>query len=115
MSESEFDPPRNSLNSTSSRFKPRATTLSCPKPYLKSHPTLAHLFETLVSRPFRNEIEALGGYDTSETGKSMRCVSADYSSQIHNTVHELRCGTRGESMVEEKLVVRLADCACSSL
>ena len=43
--------------------------LVVPKTYLKSHPTLAHLFETLVSRPFRNEIEALGGYDTSETGK----------------------------------------------
>ena len=43
--------------------------LIVPKPYLKTHPTLAHLFETLVSRPFRNEIEALGGYDTSETGK----------------------------------------------
>jgi hypothetical protein len=27
------------------------------------------LFETIVSRPFRNEIEALGGYDMSETGK----------------------------------------------
>jgi molybdate-binding protein len=44
--------------------------LVVPKAYLKSHPTLAHLFETLVSRPFRNEIEALGGYDTTETGKS---------------------------------------------
>ena len=44
--------------------------LVVPKAYLKSHPTLAHLFETLVSRPFRNEIEALGGYDTSETGKT---------------------------------------------
>lgn len=43
--------------------------LVVPKPYLKSHPTLAHLFETLVSRPFRHEIESLGGYDTSETGK----------------------------------------------
>lgn len=43
--------------------------LVVPKTYLKSHPTLAHLFETLVSRPFRNEIEALGGYDTSDTGK----------------------------------------------
>jgi len=43
--------------------------LVVPKAYLKSHPTLAHLFETLASRPFRNEIEALGGYDTSETGK----------------------------------------------
>ena len=43
--------------------------LIVPKAYLKSHPTLTHLFETMVSRPFRNEIEALGGYDTSETGK----------------------------------------------
>jgi putative molybdopterin biosynthesis protein len=43
--------------------------LVVPKSHLKSHPTLAHLFETLVSPQFRNEIEALGGYDTSETGK----------------------------------------------
>ena len=43
--------------------------LVVPKSYLKSHPTLTHLFETLVSRLFRNEIAALGGYDTSETGK----------------------------------------------
>ena len=43
--------------------------LVVPKAYLKSHPTLSNLFDTLTSRPFRNEIEALGGYDTSETGK----------------------------------------------
>ncbi|NGZ61006.1 MAG: XRE family transcriptional regulator, partial [Nitrospira sp. LK265] len=43
--------------------------LVVPKPYLQSHPTLARLFETIVSGPFRNEIEALGGYDTRETGK----------------------------------------------
>jgi len=43
--------------------------LVVPKSYLKSHPTLANLFDTIVSRSFRNEIEALGGYDTSETGK----------------------------------------------
>ncbi|MBH0199702.1 MAG: helix-turn-helix domain-containing protein [Nitrospira sp.] len=42
--------------------------LVVPKPYLTSHPTLTHLFEALVSRSFRNEIEALGGYDTRETG-----------------------------------------------
>lgn len=42
--------------------------LVVPKSYLKSHPTLTHLFETLVSLHFRNEIAALGGYDTSETG-----------------------------------------------
>lgn len=50
--------------------------LVVPKAYLKSHPTLAHLFETLVSRRFRDELNALGGYDTSETG----------------TVHALRGG-----------------------
>ena len=43
--------------------------LVVPKPYLTSHPSLAHLFETIVSGPFRSEIAALGGYDTSETGK----------------------------------------------
>ncbi len=43
--------------------------LVVPKPYLQSHPTLAHLFDTIASGPFRNEIQALGGYDTSETGK----------------------------------------------
>lgn len=43
--------------------------LVVPKSYLKSHPTLAHLFETLASKLFRSEIEALGGYDTNETGK----------------------------------------------
>ncbi|MBM4126550.1 MAG: helix-turn-helix domain-containing protein [Nitrospira sp.] len=43
--------------------------LVVPKAYLISHPTLMHLFDTLASRPFRKEIEALGGYDTSETGK----------------------------------------------
>lgn len=48
--------------------------LVVPKAYVKSHPTLARLFEAIVSRPFRAEIEALGGYDTRETG----------------TVHELR-------------------------
>jgi putative molybdopterin biosynthesis protein len=44
--------------------------LVVPKTYLKSHPTLTRLLETLVSRPFRNEIDALGGYDTSEMGKT---------------------------------------------
>lgn len=43
--------------------------LVVPKAYLVSHPTLAHLFETITSRPFRSEIDALGGYDTRDTGK----------------------------------------------
>jgi molybdate-binding protein/DNA-binding XRE family transcriptional regulator len=43
--------------------------LVVPKAYLKSHPTLANLFDTIVSRSFRAEIRALGGYDTRDTGK----------------------------------------------
>src|SRR5690242_3999492 len=44
--------------------------LVVPKTYLMTHPTLANLFDAITSRPFRTEIEALGGYDTRETGKS---------------------------------------------
>jgi molybdate-binding protein len=43
--------------------------LVVPTAFLTSHPTLGNLFDTLVSRPFRTEIEALGGYDTRETGR----------------------------------------------
>lgn len=53
-------------------FIPLQTTrydLVVPKPYVKSHPALNHLFDTLTTKAFRNEIDALGGYDTSETGK----------------------------------------------
>jgi molybdate-binding protein/DNA-binding XRE family transcriptional regulator len=43
--------------------------LVVPKAYLSSHPSLNHLFDTLASRPFRSEIAAIGGYDTTDTGK----------------------------------------------
>ena len=43
--------------------------LVIPNAYLTSHPGLAVFLETIVSRPFRAEIDALGGYDTRETGK----------------------------------------------
>lgn len=43
--------------------------LVVPKAYLRTHPTLANLFDAITSQPFRTEIEALGGYDTRETGK----------------------------------------------
>jgi putative molybdopterin biosynthesis protein len=43
--------------------------LVVPKAYLNSHPTLSNLFDTIVSRSFRAEIAALGGYDTRDTGK----------------------------------------------
>lgn len=43
--------------------------LVVPKAYLASHPSLNAFFETLVSRPFRHEIAAIGGYDTTDMGK----------------------------------------------
>jgi len=43
--------------------------LVVPKAYLSSHPSLNHLFDTLASRSFRSEIAAIGGYDTTDTGK----------------------------------------------
>ncbi len=36
---------------------------------LRAHPALAALLDTIVTRAFRAEMESLGGYDTSETGK----------------------------------------------
>ena len=43
--------------------------LVMPTDYLIAHPGLSALLDTMVSRPFRTEIEALGGYDTRDTGK----------------------------------------------
>ena len=43
--------------------------LVVPKPYLSTHPGIGNFLEAIVSRQFRTEIEALGGYDTTETGK----------------------------------------------
>ncbi|MEW6544832.1 MAG: substrate-binding domain-containing protein [Nitrospirota bacterium] len=43
--------------------------LVVPAKYLTVHPGLAVLLDTIVSRPFRREMEAMGGYDTRETGK----------------------------------------------
>jgi len=43
--------------------------LVLPTLYLTSHPGLSVFLETIVSRAFRAEIDALGGYDTRETGK----------------------------------------------
>lgn len=43
--------------------------LVVPKAYLTVHPSIGNLLEAIVSRQFRTEIEALGGYDTTETGK----------------------------------------------
>lgn len=42
--------------------------LVIPTKLLTEHPTLSLFLDTIVSRVFRSEIEALGGYDTRETG-----------------------------------------------
>jgi molybdopterin molybdotransferase/putative molybdopterin biosynthesis protein len=40
-----------------------------PTAYMTDHPSLSTFMDTIVSRQFRNEIEALGGYNTRDTGK----------------------------------------------
>ncbi len=72
MSVSAFDRLLSCSDWISCRCNRRATTSSCRKLFFKAHPTIGNLFETISSRPFRDEIEALGGYDTRETGKLMR-------------------------------------------
>ena len=42
--------------------------LVVPTRHLAQHPGLSMFLDTIVSRPFRAEIEALGGYDTRQTG-----------------------------------------------
>lgn len=39
------------------------------KEYWSTHPILHQFFDLLATRQFRREVQALGGYDTSETGK----------------------------------------------
>jgi putative molybdopterin biosynthesis protein len=43
--------------------------LVVPTPYLTSSPALSGFLDTLVSRAFRTEVQALGGYDTRDSGK----------------------------------------------
>ncbi|RMH34119.1 MAG: helix-turn-helix domain-containing protein [Nitrospirae bacterium] len=50
--------------------------LVIPTALLKSHPALADFLDTLTSRRFRAEIQALGGYDTTETGKQIEWMPA---------------------------------------
>ena len=42
------------------------------KDILASHPMIDRLFDAMVSRPFRQELQAIGGYDLSEIGKSLK-------------------------------------------
>jgi molybdate-binding protein len=48
--------------------------LVIPKVYYESMSGLQVLLDTIVSKPFRDEIEALGGYDTRDTGKVVEAV-----------------------------------------
>jgi molybdate-binding protein len=43
--------------------------LVIPKTYYETLSGLRVLLDTIVSKPFRDELEALGGYDTRDTGK----------------------------------------------
>ncbi len=43
--------------------------LVIPTPYFHSHPSIPAFLDTIVTRAFRAEIEALGGYNTKETGR----------------------------------------------
>jgi molybdate-binding protein len=43
--------------------------LVIPKMHYETLPGLKTLLDTIVSRPSRDELEALGGYDTRETGR----------------------------------------------
>ena len=43
--------------------------LVIPKVYYETLSSLQVLLDTMVSKPFRDELEAFGGYDTRETGK----------------------------------------------
>jgi putative molybdopterin biosynthesis protein len=43
--------------------------LVIPTKYFHSHPGMQMFLDTLVTRGFRQELEALGGYDTKEIGK----------------------------------------------
>jgi molybdate-binding protein/DNA-binding XRE family transcriptional regulator len=48
--------------------------LVIPKSYYESLEGLKILLDTIVSKPFRDELEALGGYDTRDTGKFVTAV-----------------------------------------
>ena len=46
--------------------------LVIPTAYVHSHPGMKVFLDTLVTRRFQQEIEALGGYDARESGKIIR-------------------------------------------
>jgi len=48
--------------------------LVIPKAHYETLPGLRVLLDTIVSKPFRDELDALGGYDTREIGKVVEAV-----------------------------------------
>lgn len=50
-------------------IQPARYDLVTSKTFLATHPSLSNLLDTIVSRPFRTEVETLGGYDMTEAGK----------------------------------------------
>jgi putative molybdopterin biosynthesis protein len=50
--------------------------LVIPKAYYETLTGLQILLETMVSKPFRDELEALGGYDTRDSGKIVQVSHA---------------------------------------
>ena len=48
--------------------------LVIPKAHYETLTGLKVLLDTIVSRPFREELEALGGYDTRDTGRFVEAV-----------------------------------------
>lgn len=49
--------------------------LVIPKAYYETSSGLKTLLDTIVSKPFRNELEALGGYDTRDSGKIIEAAN----------------------------------------
>ena len=48
-----------------------------PKAHYETLNGLRVLLDTIVSKPFRDELDALGGYDTREIGKVVEASMAD--------------------------------------
>jgi putative molybdopterin biosynthesis protein len=62
--------------------------LVIPKVYYETLGCLKELLDTIMSKPFRDEVEALGGYDTRETGKIVE--SGDNHRPRHKNMAENR-------------------------
>jgi molybdate-binding protein len=59
--------------------------LVIPQALLDSHPGVARLLDALVSREVRSEVESLGGYDTSETGRRIVPLAAKAKASVRRS------------------------------